>query len=148
MWKRKVGLDRSNRLPEIMENGKLSRRHIIPDHKRLVLLGGCLVDSTLLPPFSVENLKSTDALASIFTNDISFAFIGELFKQEAWETLQARITEKKEKELYSCNSCLDRDNGEYKMVECEGCLEWYHYHCVSLRTHSKPKKWFCQDCWV
>uniref|UniRef100_A0A0B7A9I0 PHD-type domain-containing protein n=1 Tax=Arion vulgaris TaxID=1028688 RepID=A0A0B7A9I0_9EUPU len=114
--------------------------------KQQILLSGCLLDATVLPPYSVSNLRSAETISSIFGND-SFSFLEDLFVQEAWETLHSRIAEKKEKELFSCNSCNDPDNGQYKMIECEGCFEWYHYHCVGMRTTSKPNKWFCVDCW-
>lgn len=116
--------------------------------KKQMLLSGCLLDSLLLPPHSVSNLKSAENILSIFANNsISLLLIEHLFVQDAWVTLHARIAEKKEKELFSCNSCANRDNGHFKMIECEGCLEWYHYHCVGIRTKSKPNKWFCVDCW-
>ncbi|CAL1528493.1 unnamed protein product [Lymnaea stagnalis] len=117
-----------------------------------MLLSGCVIDLTALPPYSVCNIKSTEDISSVFANDsISFSFIENLFVQEAWAILQARVAEKKEKDLFTCKSCAERDNGEdngeFKMIECEGCLEWYHYHCVGLRSTSKPNKWFCIACW-
>ena len=111
-----------------------------------MLLSGCLLDVDAVPPFSVSNLKTATEISSCFTNEIvSYSFIQPFFTQDAWETLQARVQEKKENGIFSCNSCTQRDNGQYKMVECEGCLEWYYYHCVGMRTTSKPNKWFVHN---
>ncbi|CAL1540830.1 unnamed protein product [Lymnaea stagnalis] len=114
-----------------------------------MLLSGCLFDSNVLPPFSILQLKTSENIFSLFANEtISLSSLQPLFTEDAWEILEARIAEKKGKDLCYCNFCFIMDDSQYKMIECEGCLEWFHYHCFGLRTTTKPKKWYCEGCWL
>jgi hypothetical protein len=44
--------------------------------------------------------------------------------------------------------CLSTDGTSKPMVECSGCLRWFHYDCLNdddAAPHQR-KKWWCRVC--
>jgi len=43
------------------------------------------------------------------------------------------------------NGRLCRQRGRCEMVQCDSCLQWYHFTCAAYRNSDKD--WFCKECW-
>ncbi|XP_058827758.1 uncharacterized protein LOC131687679 [Topomyia yanbarensis] len=43
-----------------------------------------------------------------------------------------------------CQVCDERDNS--RMVQCDGCNEWYHFSCVEVSEGIADVSWICMNC--
>lgn len=78
---------------------------------------------------------------------VDLSLIREHLNDATFQKVLDCVKEKTDRNLFQCEECTEMDDGSFKMIECESCLGWFHYHCVSLRTAAKPEKWFCSNCW-
>ena len=67
--------------------------------------------------------------------------IKHYFTTTGWLSV-LRIVKRVEELGWICKVCQEGLDGE--SIGCDGCLEWYHYHCVAIARAPKAKKWFCQ----
>ncbi|XP_057340885.1 uncharacterized protein LOC130677957 [Microplitis mediator] len=82
-----------------------------------------------------------DALASeIITDDI----IEKFFEPDAYANYKNIIKMKCNSDDWQCKICGSNLNTDYS-VECDRCLFWSHWRCVSL-TEEPLNEWFCPHC--
>ena len=74
--------------------------------------------------------------------------IRKYFTDPSWNRVLKAIERRKSMKYY-CQVC-ERDlehQGEGSLsICCDGCLQWIHLSCTSLKAAPKKREWFCQLC--
>ncbi|XP_047134668.1 uncharacterized protein LOC124812293 [Hydra vulgaris] len=116
-----------------------------------VLLGGILMkkkieDVTREMQADVGDLElKAGNLPSAFLNDgFTIDILKPYLTNLAWNSLQKSILQQKKLGVWNCPLCT-LNTASSESIECESCLEWFHFKCLSISK--KPKKeWFCDKC--
>ena len=117
----------------------------------LVLLGGILIkgkveDVTHAMQADVGDFELKPGnLPSAFLNEAaSIHILKPYLTSLAWNSLKKAILQQKQLAIWNCPFC-NLNTASSESIECESCLEWYHFKCVCILK--KPKKeWFCDKC--
>jgi len=97
-------------------------------------------------PVSPQHLRlRPDELPSIILHeDVVLNVIKPLLTSAAWKKLTSAVRIRKRMSLWKC-ACCNRDTAETNCVECDSCLEWYHWECVGIERCPR-NEWFCYIC--
>ena len=70
------------------------------------------------------------------------------FTEDGWLAVQNVVKTIKKNPVYYCGSCAQPiDDDEEDFIQCDSCLVWYHFRCVSLKQRPKTTVWFCRPCY-
>lgn len=49
--------------------------------------------------------------------------------------------------MWICPGCKKEYDGHKPMIGCDGCDDWYHWHCVGIKEDpGEEESWFCERC--
>lgn len=138
-------LSKKPSLEDIQHVVEISSSINLPDEKAIKMLKAMIQRTTqwqmkvrkcLTPkpgetkPFSIEALKSVDALSSSVPFDVPEA----ICLSNAIEDKGARYC------------CCGGANDSTFMLSCDKCERWFHGRCVNVDASNVPENWVCQHC--
>lgn len=109
-----------------------------------VHVDGALKHDKLLEEHHIECRpeKISDAVAD---ENVDITLVRKYLSDDAWLLLSDVVGQKKKKMLWKCNMCFSDLHSE-QSINCDRCLLWFHFRCVSLTKPPKTKNWFCRAC--
>lgn len=82
----------------------------------------------------------------ILDDKVDVSSLVSFFEPSAWLLLMKRFESRVQGQVFDCGLCREIDDGTSKMIQCEHCLCWFHFKCVSHSSGKIYKKWFCVNC--
>ena len=97
-------------------------------------------------PVGVRNMSpEAESLPSIVINDsVILDILKPLMTATAWRKLGSAVLARKRANIWKC-ACYCKDTADDNCVECDSCLEWYHWLCVGIER-APHSDWFCYSC--
>ena len=112
---------------------------VSPSHMAKAL-GGQLIEEEM-----VETIPEKVPNCCIDEN-VNVYHIKKYFTIDAWKIVTQVLEVKRSQDLlWSCRVCSKEFEGD-TAIACDSCLDWFHLHCVSLKSAPKRKQWFCRFC--
>jgi len=117
----------------------------------IVLLGHLLLrgrpeDISSSTPADVSNilLDAHNLPSSLLNKIVVVDILKPYLTPLAWKNLKVSIKKRNKMSLWACPVC-STNTVSSRSIECESCLEWFHFQCVRLSAIPK-KTWFCDKC--
>lgn len=86
------------------------------------------------------------ALTDSFDNDcVDIQLLKKYMTPKTFEQLGKALVQLKKKKYNSCGIC-DEMTDDAMMVNCDGCLLWFHFDCVGRAGPPDDIAWFCNNC--
>jgi hypothetical protein len=104
----------------------------------------CKIESTETKQAITNNDLVVDLPTKILDENINLNRIKKKFTVDGWKCLKNKISKTTETAEWNCSVCKI-DVHLYASIVCDGCLEWNHLKCVSLKAPPKSTYWLCRQ---
>jgi len=103
-------------------------------------------DVTEQNPIGPQNLllQSCDLPSVVLNADVVLHILKPVMTPLAWKKFVAAVAERKKQNTWKC-ACCRKGTEDDNCVECDSCLEWYHWGCVGMER-SPRGDWYCYTC--
>ncbi len=76
------------------------------------------------------------------------ALIKKHFTGATWKVAETLLKTLKQKVNHECEVCNIANLSEIRSIQCDCCLNWYHFSCAGLDKVPSRLYWFCRSCYT
>ena len=100
-------------------------------------------DVTERNPVGPNNLvlQPCDLPSIVLHANVVLGILKPVMTPAAWKKF---VAARRKLEMRKC-ACCHKDTGSDNCVECDSCLEWYHWPCVGMERTPRGN-WYCYTC--
>lgn len=103
-----------------------------------------LNDGSLITEEEVEVVLHPRVRQKLCTTEANLGLIREYFDAEAWAAVNNHIDAFEAAGGFKCCGC-EKALGD-RAVQCDQCLDWFHYECAGFQRKPKRPHYYCEEC--